>query len=133
MKTILNTTRFICMALVAVTLLSACGPLPTGVPTILPTVQLTNTPIVESSTPPPLPTIALETATTTATPTQSAATAELPDISEFVDPDDRSTPAVLMLSDFNAVNRNEYLRADSYYTNFTEIGTLLIHQRLRRY
>ncbi len=124
MKTILNTYRFVCIVLVVLTLLSACGPQPTGLPTILPTVQLTNTPIVKSPTPPPLPTIGTETATTAPTSTQSAATAELPDISESVYLDDRSTPAALMLSYFNAVNRKEYLRAYSYYTNFTEVGTL---------
>lgn len=70
---------------------------------------------------------AMETATTVPSPTSEPPTptqvvvqvpvnlAYPPDISNAAYLDDRSTPAALILSYYNAVNRREYLRAYSYY------------------
>ncbi len=124
MKPILTAKRLVGLTILAMIILSACGLTPTAAPTILPTAKLTSAPITVSATSPPLPTVALETATITTTPTLSAVSAKLQDISAAVYLDDRSTPAALMLSYFNAVNRKEYLRAYSYYTEFTTVGSL---------
>ncbi len=88
----------------------------------------TATQSVATATTPPTavpPTAVPPTATQlVATATSAPSGSGLPDISSSVYLDDRSTPAALMLSYFNAVNRREYLRAYSYYEDPTTLGTL---------
>ncbi len=103
--------------IVSVFVLSACAA-PTASPTPAPTTPLTLPTI--ASTPTSEPTTA-----PSPTPTVSPTTAPgaLPDISSSNYVDDRSTPAALMSSYFNALNRKEYLRAYSYYQDTTSIGS----------
>lgn len=105
-------------------MLTACTGL-TGTPTVpaepaqpLPaaTVMPTSSPTALPATPvPPTP-----TATPTTAPTLAPTAPALPAIGEADYLDDRSTPAALMLSYFNAINRHEYLRAYAYQTNPAE-------------
>ncbi|GAP15920.1 hypothetical protein LARV_03715 [Longilinea arvoryzae] len=108
--------------------LSACA----GQPTLAPIVTQTPLPEIASPTPTQSPIIVTPTGapSSAVTPTENVAPtletsgAGLPDISAANYLDDRSTPAAVMLSFFNAINKHEYLRAYSYYTNFTDLGTL---------
>ena len=115
-------------------ILTSCGTSPTQLPIASPTV---NTPTLPTHTSTPsqteAPTVTItpsQTELPTATitnipPTSTASRPSLPDISNQIYLDDRSTPAALMLSYFNAVNRHEYLRAYSYYVgNTASLGTL---------
>ena len=91
--------------LISVTALAACNP-PTQAPLpVLPTAKPANTPLAKATTPPmPVP------------PPPSGAGAYL---------DDRSNPLALISSYFNAVNRKEYLRAYSYWSDpAANLGTL---------
>lgn len=111
--------------LVSIFVLSACGSPQPPAPTAIPTPQLPGLPTVVPPTQAlVLPTAANPTATVAPTATQMALSTGLPEMSAAVYLDDRSTPAALMLSYFNAINRQEYLRAYSYYTNYTDLGTL---------
>ncbi len=115
----------ICILIAISLMISACGGQPTSDATILPIVIPTPiAPSAQAPTEPPPTATAAAAATIPVAPTTTPAGAIQPDISSSVYLDDRSTPAALMLSYFNAINRHEYLRAYSYYTNFTEIGSL---------
>jgi hypothetical protein len=123
---------FVYTMLISSIILSACGNAVSPAPTDLPPTQVSTTivviptaAVVPSAAAPTAPVILPTTnPTEAATPTQLPPAAGLPDItSPQVYLDDRSTPAALMLSYFNAINRQEYLRAYSYYANVTEIGT----------
>jgi len=101
--------------------LYACQPVTqTALPTstaMVPTyiiVTATSAPTVELPTVTAQPT-ELPTTTATAAPATGGQTATLPDISSNSYVDDRSTPAGLMLSYVNAINRHEYIRAYSYW------------------
>ncbi len=87
--------------------------------TTLPTIiVVTNTPAPATETAIPLATATPETAAT-------AAPVTLPDYSSAAYIDDRSTPAGLVVSFVNALNRHEYLRAYSYWSDpATALGTL---------
>lgn len=112
------------LILMLVFILVGCNPQAPATPTASPTIQVTYLPTVVTPTQAVTPTteVPAETATpeVTAIPTGSG----LPDISSTVYLDDRSTPAALMLSYFNAVNRHEYLRAYAYYGSPADLGTL---------
>lgn len=128
------------LLLVVLFLLTACTPqTPTANPTTLPTTPigsiLTATAAANlppTATVPAQPTTALpptalppiETTAPGATSTTPAANPGLPDISAQIYLDDRSTPAALMLSYFNAINKHSYVQAYSYYADFTNLGTL---------
>ena len=109
--------------LVLVMLLYGCAGSPTSRPIILASQTDTLPSTVESQpslivlTPTPSEgtngTQTVEESTTT--PAVPKTVGNLPDISDAVYLDDRSTPAAVMLSYFNAINRHEYLRAYSYY------------------
>lgn len=122
--------RNIWVLVILVGLLTACRGqptvLPTGIPTLLPTAVLTPTAAEITPTTGELPTAEVPAATETIGPTTAPVIVPtgLPDISDQTYLDDRSTPAALMLSYFNAVNRREYLRAYAYYTDTTTVGTL---------
>ncbi|NMC86535.1 MAG: hypothetical protein GYA58_14755 [Anaerolineaceae bacterium] len=118
----MNKTRIIPLLTLLALTLAACQP---GTPTpatvtqaSLPTVEIitaTSQPTVEQ-----LPTITPEAQATAAPTTTVAATGgNLADTSSSNYLDDRSTPAALMLSYVNAINRHEYLRAYSYWVNPT--------------
>jgi hypothetical protein len=109
------------LILVLVFLLSACTGTPTAAPAASPTSPLPTLPPLVTSTPVQLPTVVSPTAA--ATRTVQPATV-LPDISSSNYLDDRSTPAALMLSYFNAINRQEYLRAYSYSAEVSDLGSL---------
>jgi len=113
-------------ALLLTILLAACTVQPTPLPTVLPTVVLSPTPVAATPTSETLPTVAAETATPEIVPsaTSSPTVGIIPDISAANYLDDRSTPAAVMLSYFNAVNRHEYVRAYSYYSAANAPGTL---------
>lgn len=97
--------------------LSACAS-PTASPTPVPTTPVTLPTVAPTETLVP---------TTQSSPTPTVAPTSvpgnLPDIGASNYLDDRSTPAALMLSYFNALNRQEYLRAYAYYQDTTSIGT----------
>ncbi|MGA2112991.1 MAG: hypothetical protein ABSG98_12735 [Anaerolineales bacterium] len=120
-------------------LLAGCQPAatltaqPTAIPptAVPPTAQATSqiptaTLLAATEVPPtvtlqPSPTISLA-AVPTATPLPPGG---LPDVSAGVYLDDLSTPAALMLSYVNAINRHEYLRAYSYWDSPSDyIGSL---------
>ncbi len=109
--------------LLTVLVLSSCALFPTsGSKDVTQTSTTENQPTAQtlptniSPTQAQLPTTALPTSTTS--PAQPpASTISLPSIDNSVYMDDRSTPAALMLSYYNAVNRQEYLRAYSYWEN----------------
>lgn len=72
-------------------------------------------------------TVELPTATSMPLATATATTApiDIPDYSSAAYLDDHSTPAALILSYVNAINRHEYLRAYSYWPNPGDaLGTL---------
>ena len=100
--------------------MSACAAQPTPIP-----VTPSNTPqIVLPSITPSATEVASTEPAPTAEPTATVQTPEtLPDISQANYLDDRSTPAALMLSFYNAINRQEYLRAYSYYANTDALGS----------
>lgn len=123
--------RKIILGLIGVMVISACDKsLTTGVPISLPTNQSVNTQQPATSTLPPLPTVGFATAAVDGTPeatlsaTLSSENFALPEIIDSGYLDDRSRPAALILSYFNAINFKDYLRAYSYYENFTDLGTL---------
>jgi len=120
-------------------LLAACFPAatpaaqPTAVPpvgqptslmptSVMPTATLAASTLVPpTSTVQPSPTVSLPPVATS-TP---LAAGGLPSASAGVFLDDRSTPAALMLSYVNAINRHEYLRAYSYWESPSDyIGSL---------
>ena len=109
---------YLSLTLAVILLLAACS----STPTATPTTQLPTLPPVVTSTPPALPTVVSPTAAASATPTVEPS-GPLPDISSANYLDDRSTPAALMLSYFNAINRQEYLRAYSYSNDPNDIAT----------
>lgn len=107
--------------------LSACA----AQPTLAPIATQTALPEAVSPTPTQAPIIVTPTpssASAPSTPTveagAGAGAAGLPDISAASYLDDRSTPAALLLSFFNAINKHEYLRAYSYYADGADLGTL---------
>ncbi|MEA5079049.1 MAG: hypothetical protein VB013_10815 [Anaerolineaceae bacterium] len=82
---------------------------PTNAPTV---IVVTNTPeAAATSTAVDLPTATPQVATT------SAPVVTLPDYSSSAYVDDHSTPAGLVISYANAINRHEYIRAYSYWSN----------------
>lgn len=107
-------------------ILAACQPTVTATATVIP-----STPLIVTATP-EAPTMTLPTATAanTATEVPTATATAVPvtnvaDASASVYLDDRSTPASLVLSFVNAINRHEYLRAYSYWASpSTSLGTL---------
>ena len=112
-------------------MIAACQPATAVAPTetaIIEVVTATNTPMTElpTVTSIPLATATPEViATATAAPSQSSTVIPLPDISSANYLDDRSTPAALILSYVNAINRHEYLRAYAYWsTPDSSLGTL---------
>ena len=109
------------LLIVSLLILTACSKTPAPTPTANPTAKLPALPTIEST-----PTSIQQSTQTipTATSTPAGGATSLPDISDQVYLDDRSTPAALMLSYFNAINRHEYLRAYSYYANYASLGTL---------
>lgn len=118
--------RFIIPAIiVAVFLISACGP-QTPTPTAEPVPSVTSRAEIPNNTSLPettvLPTETLTVATNTP---ESAAPAAPMDYSPAVYLDDRSTPATLLYSLANAINRHEFIRAYSYWSSpFDYIGLL---------
>ncbi len=117
------TKRFISLLLALAFLLSACAAQPTVAPASTPTpLVIPSATVIPPTQAPSEKVVPAETAAPTATATPSVS--GLPDYSASAYLDDRSTAAALMLSYFNAINRHEYLRAYSYYTNNTNIGTL---------
>jgi hypothetical protein len=73
----------------------------------------------------PTATAELPTATQMPTATATMEPVTLPDYSGHAYIDDRSTPAALIFSYINAINRHEYLRAYSYWPNpGAALGTL---------
>ncbi len=108
--------------------LSACA----AQPTLAPIATQTALPEIASATPTQAPIIITPTlgpttaasATPAVEPGAGSAASGLPDISAATYLDDRSTPAALMLSFFNAINKHEYLRAYSYYAGAANLGTL---------
>ena len=127
--------RSVSFLLVCVLFLSACTGQPTAAPTT-PTTQATSlTDAILTATAASIAGPTGTTAPSVTAPTDttvpsapSATTAPvspgLPDISTLIYLDDRSTPAALMLSYFNAINKHSYLQAYSYYTNYAALGTL---------
>jgi len=113
---------FVSILLLMTILLSACGGQPVPAATKLPLIVPSPLPTQPTRPPLPTPTLPPTLAAPTASPTP--ASVGLPDISATVYLDDRSTPAAVMLSYFNAINRHEYLRAYSYYTDYTSLGSL---------
>lgn len=116
--------KFISLFILLAILLTGCGSQVTSTPTTVPTVQITYLPTVVTPTPVVTPTSEVPTETMAPSATASPTGGALPDISTSVYLDDRSTPAALMLSYFNAINRHEYLRAYAYYGNPADVGTL---------
>ena len=128
--------RSISLLLVCVFLLTACTGQPTATPTTPPTQATSLTDAILTATaaisiPGPTGTTApsVSAPTETAVPSVPSATTApvspgLPDISTLIYLDDRSTPAALMLSYFNAINKHSYVQAYSYYTNYAALGTL---------
>lgn len=116
--------KSISLMIVTAILLSACGSSPTVTPTTEATGQITYLPTIVTPTPVVTPATEIPVVIPSPAETTSQAGSELPDISSAVYLDDRSTAASLMLSYFNAVNRQEYLRAYSYYGNTADLGTL---------
>lgn len=118
----------VALLFVLILMLSACNGQSTPTATILPTepsavISPTETRSLNIVTPTGVAPTGV--APSEAAPTQTTpAVSSLPDISAATYLDDRSTPAALMLSYFNAINKHEYLRAYAYYTNFTDLGTL---------
>jgi len=125
--------RSVSFLLVCVFVLTACTGQPTVTPTT-PTTQPTSltdailTATAAAFIPGPTGTAAPSIPAPTVTAVPSATTAPvspgLPDISALIYLDDRSTPAALMLSYFNAINKRSYLQAYSYYTHYAALGTL---------
>ncbi len=106
---------------VSMLLLTACN-VPTAVPTAAPTTAIAQLPtIAPTETQVQLPTVE---ASGTPTVEPTLAPGALPDIGESTYLDDRSTPAALILSYFNAINQKEYLRVLSYFVNNTPDVTL---------
>ena len=107
-------------------ILAACQPTVTATATSVP-----STPLVVTATP-EVPTMTLPTVTVASIATEApTATAiavtvtNVADASASVYLDDRSTPASLVLSFVNAINRHEYLRAYSYWASpSASLGTL---------
>jgi len=112
--------------------LAACGPIAT--PALSATPSPTTAAVIATN---PLPTITSQpsdtvtpavTNTATNTPLPSAtivptSAPSSPSAANYID--DRSTPIALITSLFNAVNRKEYLRAYSYWSNpASTLGTL---------
>jgi hypothetical protein len=109
--------------------MTACQPAAVATPTEVATPEVitaTAVPIsiVPTATSNPLPTATTEiaatatteiVATATTAPSGSSGITTLPDISSSNYLDDRSTPAALMLSYVNAINRHEYIRGYSYW------------------
>jgi len=96
--------------LISAVVLTTCNLPPNGTPSVLPTVVPANTPVPvntplsKATTPPTLP-----------PPSMGSSSYQ----------DDRSNPLTLINSYFNAVNRQEYLRAYSYWRDpATTLGTL---------
>ena len=127
------TKRSVSFLLVCVFVLTACTGQPTVTPTT-PTTQPTSltdailTATAAAFIPGPTGTAApsIPAPTVTAVPSATIAPISpgLPDISSLIYLDDRSTPAALMLSYFNAINKRSYLQAYSYYTHYAALGTL---------
>ncbi|HWQ46476.1 MAG TPA: hypothetical protein VN376_06390 [Longilinea sp.] len=121
--------KWFSILLIVMICLSGCDvlipttPTPTSTPSPKPVETLTNTAAA--------PTLTI-TPTETITPTKSAPTetpytptTPLTDYSSAAYLDDRSTPAALMLSYANAINRHEYVRAYSYWGDPVDmIGSL---------
>lgn len=86
-------------------------PKATEVPSQPTVIVVTNTPETVPPTAEALPTATPEAAAT------SAPAVTLPDYSSATYVDDHSTPAGLVISFANAINRHEYIRAYSYWSN----------------
>jgi hypothetical protein len=113
-------------ALLAVILTSCQTPTPVVTPTEAPkgptaTPEVTIQVVTNTAT----ATVALPTSTPIPLVTATSLPGTLPDYSATTYLDDRSSPAALILSYANAINRYEYLRAYSYWTNPNDyLGTL---------
>ena len=107
-------------------ILAACQPTVTAT-----AISAPSTPLVVTATP-EVPTMTLPTVTAASIATEvPAATATAVTATSIADAsvgtylDDRSTPAALVLSFVNAINRHEYLRAYSYWASpSVSLGTL---------
>lgn len=123
--------RSIRSLLVCIFLLSACAAQPTA-PTASPGPAKSLIDAILTSTAASLtgltatiePSVSAPTNAAMPTATAAPVSPGLPDISTLIYLDDRSTPAALMLSYFNAINKRSYLQAYSYYTNYAALGTL---------
>jgi hypothetical protein len=122
---------FFLTSILSMLAITACGLF--GTPTPQPILSTPTTPQIVTATPLPvlptytsaLPTLApTDTATAAATAT-AALVGPQPDYTSTAYLDDRSTPATLVFSVANALNRHEYLRAYSYWTSPADfLGTL---------
>jgi hypothetical protein len=118
----MNRNRTLVILTIFALVLTACQPgtssTATATQASLPTVEIiTATPQTATETLPTVTTAALATQVSTAT--IAATGGNLADTSSSSYLDDRSTPAALMSSYVNAINRHEYLRAYSYWVNPT--------------
>jgi hypothetical protein len=113
-------------AIALVWLLTACNLLSTTPSAVIPTSTSQPTVVIPTSTPPSATDTSVPTSAPTLTPTVPTATASsappatpVPVSSSastnYVD--DRSTPAQVIVSFYNAINRHEYSRAYGYYSN----------------
>ncbi len=80
------------------------------------TPTITNTPVVSTETPAPTGTVNFSPSDTPASPASNPpAPVPTPASSKYID--DRSTPSQVIVSFYNAINRHEYLRAYSYWSD----------------
>jgi hypothetical protein len=115
-------SRNVLPILIIVTLvLSSCSPANTATPPAIPTNTTGIPTLVIPTSTLPQPTATLFPTATLQPPTATpGATATMPQGSNpssvnYID--DRSTPSQVIVSFYNAINRKEYLRAYSYYTD----------------
>jgi hypothetical protein len=102
-------------------------PVTTSAPTLppAPTTAVPPTPTLLASTALPATATSAPTNTPASTPTTVVVAPVVSGLSANLYTDDRSAPASLIISLFNAVNRHEYLRAYSYWQNpSATLGTL---------
>lgn len=114
--------KIILVVTLTLLIISACNmpsPSQTAIPSLVPTIAPSATadilPTETKSAATDIPTVS-----PTINPTTSSTispTPFVPDISNSIYLDDRSTATGLMMSFFNAINRMEYLRAYSYWRN----------------
>ena len=130
-KLLLLTLAFLSLTLVACALVTtpeaiSHTPMVTSAPTLA-QAPTTVPPTATLPAPTALPATATSAPTNTAapTPTTVVVAPSVTGLPATAYSDDRSTPASLIVSLFNAINRHEYLRAYSYWLNpAASLGTL---------